>query len=178
MARLQVTISAMRERLDTRRYYPLLANVPGCCHLSLSPRIPPLPAAASDHRSCVGLSTARSSAHLKETELRFRQIHLDFHTSEFIESVGSNFDPDEFAETLVKANVNSITCFARCHHGWLYFDTKAFPERKHSHLQKELIPRQIQACHQRGIRVPIYLTVQWDHYTAPRHPEWVAQDSG
>src|ERR1700693_2230642 len=67
----------------------------------------------------------------------------------------SNFDPDEFAETLVKANVNSITCFARCHHGWLYFDTRAFPERKHPHLQKELLPRQIQACHQRVIRVPI-----------------------
>jgi putative glycosyl hydrolase-like family 6 (GHL6) protein/glycosyl hydrolase family 42 (putative beta-galactosidase) len=110
---------------------------------------------------------------LKETELRFRQIHLDFHTSESIESIGSNFDPDQFAETLVKANVNSITCFARCHHGWLYFNSKRFPERKHPHLQKELLPQQIEACHRRGIRVPIYITVQWDHYTATRHPEWV-----
>ena len=25
---------------------------------------------------------------------------------------------------LLKANVNSISCFARCHHGWLYFDSK------------------------------------------------------
>jgi len=38
---------------------------------------------------------------LKKAQLRFRQIHLDFHTSEHIESIGSNFDPDEFAETLV-----------------------------------------------------------------------------
>jgi hypothetical protein len=113
---------------------------------------------------------------LKEIELRFRQIHLDFHTSESIEAIGSQFDPDEFAETLLKANVNSITCFARCHHGWIYFDSKAFPERRHPHLQKELLPLQIQACHRRGIRVPIYLTVQWDHYTATRHPEWVAKD--
>lgn len=113
---------------------------------------------------------------MKEAELRFRQIHLDFHTSECIESVGSQFDPDEFAETLAKANVNSITCFARCHHGWLYFDSKAFPERRHPHLQKALLPRQIEACHSRGIRVPIYLTVQWDSYTATHHPEWLAQD--
>jgi hypothetical protein len=77
---------------------------------------------------------------VKETELRFRQIHLDFHTSESIESIGSNFDSEEFAETLLKANVNSISCFARCHHGWLYFDSKAFPERKHPHLQKQLPP--------------------------------------
>jgi hypothetical protein len=114
---------------------------------------------------------------LKETELPFRQIHLDFHTSESIESIGSHFDPDEFADTLARANVNSITCFARCHHGWLYFDSKAFPERKHPHLQKELLPQQIEACHRRGIRVPIYLPVQWDHYTATLHPEWVAQDA-
>ena len=113
---------------------------------------------------------------MKEAELRFRQIHLDFHTSESIGFIGSDFDPDQFAETLAKANVNSITCFARCHHGWLYFASKAFPERRHPHLQKDLLPQQIDACHRRGIRVPIYLTVQWDHYTATRHPEWVAQD--
>jgi len=114
---------------------------------------------------------------MKETELRFRQIHLDFHTSESIETIGSDFDPDQFAETLLKANVNSISCFARCHHGWLYFDSKVCPERKHPHLQKELLLQQIEACHRRGIRVPIYTTVQWDHYTATRHPEWVAQDA-
>ena len=52
-------------------------------------------------------------------DLRFRQIHLDFHTSEFIDGIGSQFDPEEFAATLEKARVNSITCFARCHHGCL-----------------------------------------------------------
>jgi Hypothetical glycosyl hydrolase 6/Beta-galactosidase trimerisation domain len=111
-----------------------------------------------------------------ESELRFRQIHLDFHTSEFIETIGSDFDPDDFAETLQKASVNSITCFARCHHGWLYFDSKTFPERRHPNLHKELLARQIDACHRRDIRVPIYITVQWDHYTATRRPEWVARD--
>jgi Hypothetical glycosyl hydrolase 6 len=70
--------------------------------------------------------------------------------------------------------VNSISCFARCHHGWLYFDSKAFPERKHPHLQKELPPQQIEACHRRGIRVPIYITVQWDHYTATRQLDTIA----
>ena len=32
--------------------------------------------------------------------LPFRQIHLDFHTSEAIPDVGADFDPDEFAATL------------------------------------------------------------------------------
>ena len=108
---------------------------------------------------------------LKKAQLRFRQIPLDFHSSEHIESIGSNVDPDEFAETLVKAKVNSITCFARCHHGWLYFDSKNFPESKHPHLKNSLLSQQIEPCHNRGIRVPT--TVQWDHYTATRHPDIV-----
>lgn len=107
-------------------------------------------------------------------DLRFRQIHLDFHTSELIADVGRDFDPDEFASTLEKARVNSITCFARCHHGWMYYDTQTFPERRHPHLTRNLLKEQIEACHARDIRAPIYTTIQWDHYTATRHPEWLA----
>jgi len=109
-------------------------------------------------------------------DLRFRQIHLDFHTSEHISGIGSGFDPDEFAATLEKARVDSITCFGRCHHGWIYFDTQAFPERRHPHLTRDLLKEQIEACHARDIRVPIYLTVQWDHFTANEHPEWLVVD--
>jgi hypothetical protein len=104
--------------------------------------------------------------------LRFRQIHLDFHTSEQIPHIGSEFDPAGFAATLERARVDSVTCFARCHHGWIYFDTTAFPERRHPHLSRNLLKEQIEACHARDIRVPIYLTVQWDHLTSNQHPEW------
>ena len=107
------------------------------------------------------------------TELRFRQIHLDFHTSEEIARIGADFDADEFAGTLEKARVDSITCFARGHHGWIFYDTEKDPERRHPHLSRDLLREQIEACHARGIRAPIYVTVQWDHYTAERHPEWL-----
>lgn len=105
-------------------------------------------------------------------ELPFRQIHLDFHTSEAIPQVGARFDPDEFADTLVRAHVNSINLFARCHHGWVYYDTPGFPERRHPHLTRDLLREQVLACRARGIKTPLYVTVQWDHYTASRHPEW------
>ncbi|MDJ0752214.1 MAG: beta-galactosidase trimerization domain-containing protein [Ardenticatenaceae bacterium] len=103
---------------------------------------------------------------------RFRQIHLDFHTSEFIPDIGHQFDPDEFAETLHKAHVNSINCFARCHHGWMYYESDRFPERRHPHLTQNLLPLQIEACHRRDIRVPIYVSLQLDYFTAQKHPEW------
>ena len=105
-------------------------------------------------------------------ELPFRQIHLDFHTSEAIEGIGADFDPEVFADTLQRAHVNSINLFARGHHGWVFYDTQQFPERRHPHLQRDLLREQIDACHARGIRTPVYVTVQWDHYTALRHPEW------
>lgn len=110
------------------------------------------------------------------TDLRFRQVHLDFHTSGQIPGIGSRFNPDEFAETLKAAHVNSVTCFARGHHGWIYYDTRKFPERRHPHLTCTLLEEQIEACHARDIRVPIYTTVQWDLFTVRRHPEWLVQD--
>jgi hypothetical protein len=109
--------------------------------------------------------------------LRFRQVHLDFHTSEQIAGIGTRFDAEKFADTLSRAHVDSVTCFGRCHHGWLYYDTDQFAERRHPHLALNLLKDQIEACHARDIRVPIYLTVQWDEYTAERYPEWLHVDA-
>lgn len=106
-----------------------------------------------------------------------RQIHLDFHTSESIPDIGINFNADTFAETLKEAHVNSITCFSRGHHGWLYYPSKKFPERIHPHLKcTDLLGEQIRACHKRGIKVPVYLPIQWDHLVATEHPEWLVMD--
>lgn len=111
---------------------------------------------------------------MNKHELRFRQVHLDFHTSEHVDVVGKDFNPDEFAKTLKDAHVNSITCFAKCHHGWLYYDSEVFPERIHPKLfNKNLLDDQIKACHMIDINVPIYITVGWDYYTANEHPEWL-----
>ncbi len=111
------------------------------------------------------------------TDLRYRQIHLDFHTSPHILAVGADFDPDEFADTLAGAHVDSVTAFARCHHGHLYYDSKLNPERIHPTLtNRDLLKQQIEACHKRNIRVPIYITVQWDQFTADAHRDWLCID--
>ncbi len=105
--------------------------------------------------------------------LRYRQIHLDFHTSEQIVGIGSEFDAEAWAQMLADAHVNSITCFARCHHGMIYYDSALNPERRHPHLTRNLLAEQIEAAHAHNIRVPIYTTIQWDYFTAQEHPEWV-----
>ena len=69
-------------------------------------------------------------------QLRLRQVHLDFHTAGMVENIGLDFDPEEFAQTLEDAGVDSITCFARCHHGYLYYPSKLMPERIHPNLKR------------------------------------------
>lgn len=99
-----------------------------------------------------------------------RQIHLDFHTSPLIPDVGADFDAEEFAEILVEAGVQSVTLFAKCHHGHLYYDTPS-PAR-HPTLSRPLLEEQIQALRSRQIRCPIYLSVQCDEYAANNNPDW------
>lgn len=114
--------------------------------------------------------------HPQNTGLPYRQVHLDFHTSRHIHGIGNEFDPEEFVATLKKASVNSITCFGRCHHGFIYYDTNKFKERRHPHLKRNLLNEQIEVCHKNNIRVPIYVTIQWDFYTSQRNEDWLIRN--
>ena len=51
------------------------------------------------------------------TSHRFRQVHLDFHTSAQCPDVARDFDPQVFVETLKLGHVDTINIFAKCHHG-------------------------------------------------------------
>ncbi len=108
--------------------------------------------------------------------LAWRQVHLDFHTSPHVPDVAVDFDPNEFANTFVRARVNSVTVFAKCHHGHLYFDAQR--AERHPGLEQgfDLLREQIGVLHSAGIRAPIYISVQCDEFAANTHPEWVARD--
>jgi hypothetical protein len=102
--------------------------------------------------------------------LPLRQVHLDFHTSEQIPDVGAKFDADAFVESLKQASVNSINLFAKCHHGWSYYDTKI--GERHPHLSFDLLARQIEACKREGIATVIYYSIGWDERAAFLHADW------
>ncbi|MDA8586970.1 beta-galactosidase trimerization domain-containing protein [Rhodobacteraceae bacterium] len=102
--------------------------------------------------------------------MRFRQIHLDFHTSEHIPGIGSRFDAKTFGEAFRAAHVDSVTIFSKCHHGHNYHPTQI--GRMHPHLDFDLTRAQLDALHAVGIKAPIYTTATWDEYAAHKHPEW------
>jgi hypothetical protein len=103
-------------------------------------------------------------------KLRFRQVHLDFHTSEHIPGIGLKFDKKQWQDQLQTARVNSITCFSLCHHGWSYHPTKV--GTRHPHLNFDLLRAQIDASHEIGVNVPVYLTAGVNNVASALNPAW------
>ena len=106
--------------------------------------------------------------------MRFRQIHLDFHTSPLIPGIGEKFNKKEWQETLKRAEVDSITLFATCHHGYAYYNTKV--GARHPHLNFDLLRAQVDACREIDVKTPIYLTAGINSYASEIHPEWGEMD--
>ena len=103
--------------------------------------------------------------------MRYRQVHLDFHTSGSIEGVGLNFDRKAFQQTLKQAHVNSVTLTAKCAHGWMYFNSELSP--RHPNLSFDLLRQQIEAAHEVGIKTPVHLSIGLDEREVRNHPEWL-----
>lgn len=102
--------------------------------------------------------------------LRYRQVHLDFHTAPQIKNIGWAFDKKEWQQTLEEAAVDSVTLFAKCHHGWSYHPTQV--GRIHPNLDFDLLRAQFDATKEAGINAPIYLSAGVDNLASAEHPEW------
>ena len=102
--------------------------------------------------------------------LRYRQIHLDFHTSPHIAGIGRKFDKMAWQEALREAAVDSITLFSKCHHGWSYHPTAV--GKIHPHLGFDLLRAQYEATKEIGINAPVYLSAGVDNMASHEHPEW------
>lgn len=107
-------------------------------------------------------------------KLKYRQIHLDFHTGEKVPDVGKEYSNDQFADMLKKGHINSINLFAKCHHGWFYyFDTKF---AVHPTLKQDLLPMMIDTCEKNNVSPAVYISAGIDENMANLHPEWISRD--
>ena len=102
--------------------------------------------------------------------LRYRQIHLDFHTSPDIPDIGARFDRNQWQEALRAGHVDSVTTFAKCHHGWSYHETAV--GKMHPHLGFDLLRAQFDASKAIDVNVPIYVSAGVDNLMSLEHPEW------
>lgn len=105
-----------------------------------------------------------------------RCIHLDFHTSPLIEHIGKDFNREEYIQTIKNAKIDSMTVFAKCHHGYCYYPTKI--GKMHPHLSFDLLGAQLEAIRAAGAKAPVYITMGWCKKDADEHPEWRQVDFG
>ena len=105
-----------------------------------------------------------------------RQVHLDFHTSPLIPGVGSRFDKKQFQTALKEGNVNSITIFAKCHHGMCYYPTKVGTVHPTLEPGFDLTGAMMDAAHEVGADAPVYITTGFSALDAANHPEWCMRD--
>lgn len=105
--------------------------------------------------------------------LPHRCVHLDFHTSPLI-PVGTEFSKENFQNALKVGNVESITVFAKCHHGYCYYDTNV--GEKHPKLDFDLTRAWVDAAHEIGVKAPIYITAGFSAIDAQLHPQWQERD--
>lgn len=99
-----------------------------------------------------------------------RQVHLDFHTSPDIPGIGSRFSKENFQRALKLGNLESITVFAKCHHGYCYYPTRV--GKQHPGVDFDFTGAMVDAAHEIGVRAPIYITAGWSHEDALSHPDW------
>ncbi len=102
-----------------------------------------------------------------------RQVHLDFHTSEDVDNIGSMFDGEQFKRALKKGHVNSITVFAKCHHGWAYFPSQT--NKMHPGLKFDLLSAMLKACAEADVDAPVYISAGLDEKYYVEHPDHAAQ---
>ena len=99
--------------------------------------------------------------------MNYRQVHLDFHTSEKISEIGELFDKEQFQAALKAGHVDSVTLFSKCHHGWAYHPS--IVNDMHPELKFDLLGAQIEAAHEIGVKTPVYLSAGHDEKYAVVH---------
>ncbi|MBO4422739.1 MAG: beta-galactosidase [Clostridia bacterium] len=107
--------------------------------------------------------------------MRYRQVHLDFHTSPAIKNVGGGFTIEGFEAALKAGHVDSITVFSKCHHGYSYHPTAV--NEMHPGLDFDLLGAELEACRRAGVRAPVYISAGLDEKYAVKHPEHLFRSS-
>ena len=84
-----------------------------------------------------------------------RRLHPDFHIPDYVTNVASEFDGDEFAESLLEAHIDSVVIFAKCMYGLGYWNTTV--GKRHPGLgEADFFGEATEACRRRGIEVLAY----------------------
>jgi len=101
----------------------------------------------------------------------YRRAVIDMHIPDWDPAFLSKFDPNRYADMLVKSHAQSIVCYCQSHVGLFNYPTKV--GRQHQAFAgRNIMQEMIDACHKRDIAVQLYTSLIFDRTAADDHPEW------
>ncbi|WP_135553947.1 alpha-L-fucosidase [Paenibacillus cymbidii] len=103
-----------------------------------------------------------------------RQVHVDFHMPEFPADAITRFDAREFVAEFVRAHVNVIGVFTKCHFGNAFYDNSV--GHRHSGLKQDFFGEVLEEAHRHGIKVIAYYSLGTDAYAVEHNPDWYQID--
>ncbi|HMO83548.1 MAG TPA: beta-galactosidase [Lacipirellulaceae bacterium] len=104
-------------------------------------------------------------------ETAYRRAVIDMHIPDWDSKFFSQFDPDAYADMLVKSRSESVVCYCQSHVGLFNYPTKVGQQHRGWH-GVNMLQRMIDACHARGVAVQIYTSLVFDRWAGDKHPEW------
>lgn len=104
----------------------------------------------------------------------FRRHLLDMHINDWGEGVFlRNFSPEKYAENLKTANVKSAMIYLQSHVGFCHYPTKSGHTHPAFLENPDAMKKLTDLCHQNGIDVTAYYSINYNNIEAEAHPDWM-----
>lgn len=97
------------------------------------------------------------------------------HIDDWDESFLSEFSPEVYVENLKTAKIQNAMLYFQSHVGLCYYPTKVGKMHRAFEKEPDKMRRLVDLCHQNGIQVTGYYSLNYNTLESDRHPDWRMQ---
>ncbi len=105
----------------------------------------------------------------------YRRHLCDMHIDDWNESFLSEFSPEVYVENLKTARIQNAMLYFQSHVGLCYYPTKVGKMHRAFEKEPDKMRRLVDLCHQNGIQVTGYYSLNYNTLESDRHPDWRMQ---
>ena len=102
----------------------------------------------------------------------YRRHLCDMHIDDWNEFFLSDFSIEEYVENLKIANIQNAMIYLQSHVGLCYYPTKVGHMHKALTKNEDKFKRLIDLCHENGIMVTGYYSLNYNNVEHDMHPDW------
>ena len=102
----------------------------------------------------------------------YRRHLCDMHIDDWDDSFLRDFSPEAYVENLKKASVQNAMLYMQSHAGLCYYPTKIGVMHRAFRGREDMMKRTMALCHDNGITVTGYYSLNYNTREHDRHPTW------